>query len=124
MCVVRVSMLKGRSEAEIATLSHAIDDALVEAYGMERGDTFQVFEQLEPHELVFDRHYKVERRTDGFLMFSIVGGPTPDEAKRAFYRRLVELLGQRADVRPDDVFVGLQEQPAVNWSFGAGQALS
>ncbi|MCQ8242184.1 tautomerase family protein [Rhizosaccharibacter radicis] len=123
MCVVRVSLLRGRSPQELSILSKAIDDALVESYAMESGDTFQVFEQLDASEFVFDRHFKVGPRSDGFLMLNIVGGPKPDEVKRAFYRRLVDLLGERANVRPEDLFVGLQEAPGINWSFGLGTSL-
>jgi hypothetical protein len=115
---------RGRTPGQLATLSTAIDDALVQAYDMDAHDTFQIFEQKEAGEFVYDRHYKSEDgRSDDFLLLSIVGGPKNDDLKRAFYQRLVELLGERAGVRPDDVFVSLQEAPAVSWSFGRGVPL-
>jgi phenylpyruvate tautomerase PptA (4-oxalocrotonate tautomerase family) len=124
MCVVRVTLRRGRTPGQLATLSTAIDDALVQAYDMDAHDTFQIFEQKEAGEFVYDRHYKSEDgRSDDFLLLSIVGGPKNDDLKRAFYQRLVELLGERAGVRPDDVFVSLQEAPAVSWSFGRGVPL-
>jgi 4-oxalocrotonate tautomerase len=42
------------------------------------------------------------------------------EAKQAFYQRAVELLGERAGVRGEDVTILLSENGAEDWSFGNG----
>ena len=44
------------------------------------------------------------------------------EAKQAFYKRTVELLAERAGVRPEDVMITLSENGAEDWSFGNGVA--
>ena len=44
------------------------------------------------------------------------------EQKQALYRRIVELLGDKPGVRPEDVFINLVEVLPENWSFGNGLA--
>ena len=42
--------------------------------------------------------------------------------KKAFYRGTVELLSAHAQVRPEDVLIGLTENDLIDWSFGNGVA--
>ena len=44
------------------------------------------------------------------------------EQKKALYRCIVENLGERQGVRPQDVFVNLVEVQKESWSFGDGIA--
>jgi 4-oxalocrotonate tautomerase len=44
------------------------------------------------------------------------------EQKQAFYKRTVELLAERAGVRPEDVMITLSENGPEDWSFGNGVA--
>ena len=39
--------------------------------------------------------------------------------KRAFYRRVVELLGTAPGIQPDDIVVNLIDVPKENWFVGA-----
>jgi phenylpyruvate tautomerase PptA (4-oxalocrotonate tautomerase family) len=57
MPLVRVTMIKGKSPEYIKKMSDSIYQALVEAYGMSENDLFQVIEEPEPGNLIFDRHY-------------------------------------------------------------------
>jgi phenylpyruvate tautomerase PptA (4-oxalocrotonate tautomerase family) len=40
------------------------------------------------------------------------------ELKQQFYTAVVDRLNTEAQVRPEDVFIGLTEVPKENWSFG------
>jgi phenylpyruvate tautomerase PptA (4-oxalocrotonate tautomerase family) len=44
------------------------------------------------------------------------------ELKKAFYKRVVELLVQEVKIRPQDVLINLVEVGKENWSFGNGVA--
>jgi phenylpyruvate tautomerase PptA (4-oxalocrotonate tautomerase family) len=46
---------------------------------------------------------------------------TPEQ-KKALFRRIAELLGERPGIRPEDVFVNILDAPMVNWSVGHGLA--
>jgi phenylpyruvate tautomerase PptA (4-oxalocrotonate tautomerase family) len=61
MPLVRVTMIKGKSPDYIKKMSDSIYEALVEAYQMTENDLFQIIEQLEPGDLIYDRHYVDQR---------------------------------------------------------------
>ncbi|MFP3554025.1 tautomerase family protein [Paraburkholderia sp. SIMBA_049] len=55
MPLVRVTMIKGKSPEYIKKMSESIYEALVEAYQMPENDLFQIIEQLEPGDMIYDR---------------------------------------------------------------------
>ncbi len=96
---------------------------------MPENDLFQVFEQLEPGSLFFDRHYGGGPRTDDFLLITIKSSVRQRVEKEAFMKRLVENLKESPGVRPEDVFIVLEANSTLeDFSFGkgisAGQMLS
>lgn len=73
--------------------------------------------------LVFDLHYQCGPRSDDFMLISITAGRVRDTAtKKAFYKRLVELLADAPGIRQEDVMVVITTTQADEWSFGAGEA--
>ena len=54
MPLVRVTMIKGKSPDYIKKMSDSIYEALVDGY-MQKDDLFQIIEQLEPGDLIYDR---------------------------------------------------------------------
>ena len=104
MPLTRISLLGGKSPEYLSALSDSLHRALVEAFDIPADDRFQVFNQHEPGELVFDDHYLGGPRSDDFTLFEITfSRPRSSETKKAFYRRLVTLLVQSPGLRPEDV---------------------
>jgi Tautomerase enzyme len=64
---VRVTMIKGKSPDYIKKMSDSIYEALVEAYQMTENDLFQIIEQLEPGDLIYDRHYGIKGSSENDL---------------------------------------------------------
>jgi len=123
MPFIRVTLLKGKPPDYLRAVSEGLDRALVETFDVPANDRFQVFHQLEKDEFVFDRHYLGGPRSDDFILFEVKGGkPRSAETKRAFYRRLVELLGESPGVRPEDVMIILDLTTPEDWSFSGGVA--
>jgi len=121
MPFTRISLHKGKSPDYLKAISASLDQALVEAFQVPEKDKFQVFHQLEPGELVFDRDYLGGPRSDDFIHFHIsTGKPRKREIKQRFYRRLVERLKQSPGIRPEDVMVIIAESPYEDWSFASG----
>ena len=53
-------------------MSDSIYEALVEAYQMAENDLFQIIEQLEPGDLIYDRHYGIKgSRSGDFVIINI-----------------------------------------------------
>src|ERR1700730_15473791 len=89
MPLVRVTMIKGKSREYIKKMSDSIYEALVEAYEMSENDLFQIIEQLEPGNLIFDRHYGLTRnRSNDFMIVNIQSDARRRDEKEAFMARL------------------------------------
>jgi 4-oxalocrotonate tautomerase len=123
MPFVRIDLIAGRSDREIAAIGAAVQRALVECLGVPERDRFQVITEHAPGRLVYDRSYLEVPRTDGILFIQVLlsAGRTTDQ-KKAFYARLAELLPDAAAVRPEDVAIALVENTREDWSFGNGVA--
>lgn len=123
MPFARISLLKGKSPAYLRALSDNLHRALVEAFDVPPDDRFQIIHQLEPGELVFDRHYLGGPRSDDFVLIAVTAGrPRSTEVKKAFYRRLAELLADAPGLRPEDVMVVVSTTEPEDWSFASGIA--
>lgn len=124
MPMSRVSLLKGKSPEYLQALSDALHLALVDAYEVPLKDRFQLIQQHEANELVFDRNYLSHQdkpRSDDFVLIQITAGRERSAAtKQAFYQRLVELLATSPGVRAEDVMVIINTTAAEDWSFSGG----
>jgi hypothetical protein len=69
-----ISLRRGKPLEYLAAISDSLHQALVEAFRVPPADRFQVFHQLDPGELVFDRGYLGGPRSDNFLHFTITTG--------------------------------------------------
>jgi len=133
MPLVRISMVKGRTHEERKTIANCVHDALVESIGIPPDDRFQVvteygYEESAPDEtprlnMFWDPHYLDIERTSGIIFVQVFlrKGRTVEQ-KQAFYKRTVELLAERAKMRPQDVMITLSENDVADWSFGNGIA--
>lgn len=123
MPFTRIDLLRGKSDEFLQGMSESLNDALALLESPPE-DRFQVITQHEPGGLVFDRGFRVEgggRRSDDFVVFTVsVALHHDQDSAGAFYRRLVELLGERPGIRPEDVFIMLQESPLWYFSFSHG----
>jgi hypothetical protein len=120
---VDISLARGKSPEYLHAVSAAVHRALVEEQGMLPGDRFQLIHQLEPEEMVYNRNFRGGPRSDDFIVFTITHGVDRGEpAKRAFYKKLVELLRQEPGIDPQDVFVMMHVTPPANFSFAGGIA--
>ncbi|MDH7799337.1 MULTISPECIES: tautomerase family protein [unclassified Beijerinckia] len=123
MPVVRVSLLKGKSPEYLRALSENIQRAMVETFNVPPRDRFMVIHQQEPNELIFDRTYLAGPRSDDFVLIAIsVGKPRTAETRKAFFKRLVDLLGQSPGLRPEDIMAFITTSTPDEWSFGNGIA--
>ncbi len=122
MPLVRIDVLEGRTETELAALGDAVHRALVEAIGIPPPDRFQVIETHRAGRLVFDPAYLGIARTDGivFVQITLSSGRTLEQ-KKALHAAIARNLSG-AGVRAEDVFVNLVEVAKENWSFGNGIA--
>lgn len=123
MPYARISLMKGKSPEYLRALSDSLHRALVETFGVPLEDRFQVFHQMAPDELVFDRDYLCGPRSDDYVLIAITAGRQRDtQTKQAFYRRLADLLEKSPGIRRQDVMVVINTNESDEWSFGDGIA--
>ena len=125
MPLVRVTMIKGKSPDYIKKMSDSIYEALIESYQMAENELFQIIEQLEPENLIYDRHFGIEgSRSGDFVIINIESDARRRGEKAAFLARLSDKLAASPGIARDDVFVRLSMTSGLeDWSLGGGKAV-
>lgn len=123
MPLVRIDVIEGRSDEQLAAIGAAIQRAMVECLDVPERDQFQIVTEHRRGRLVYHPAYLDVARTDGILVAQILlsAGRTIEQ-KAAFYARAAELLVERAGLRREDVTITLHENTRADWSFGNGIA--
>jgi phenylpyruvate tautomerase PptA (4-oxalocrotonate tautomerase family) len=123
MPLVKIHLRKGRGEEYLRLVSEAIHEAFVTAAGAPADSRIQIFNQLEPHELVAHPSYGgADRSAELIIVEATLNAGRTVEVKRELYRRMARNLERAVNLRPDDLIVSLVEVPRENWSFGLGRA--
>ena len=125
MPLVRVTMIKGKSPDYIKKMSNSIYEALLDGY-MQKDDLFQIIEQLEPGDLIYDRHFGIKgSRSGDFVIINIESDARRRGEKADFMARLSDKLAASPGIARDDVFVRLDMTSGLeDWSLGSGVAVS
>lgn len=123
MPLIRIDVIEGRSDADLAAISEAVHRGLVECFGVPERDQFQIITEHRPGRLVYNTSYLDIERTDGIVIVQVCfsTGRT-DEQKQAFYAFVTKQIAERANTRPEDVMIALVENTRSDWSFGNGVA--
>ena len=122
MPLVRIALGPGRPPLERRKIADAVHEALVETARVPTDDRFQLLQEVEAEDLIFDPAYLGHQRTPAVVFIQVflnVGRSV--EVKKAFYGALAQKLEAAVGLRPDDLLVNLVEVPRENWSFGGGR---
>jgi len=123
MPLVRIAHRKGRPAGFGRSVGAIVHQAMVDTIDVPSHDVFQIITEHEADGLIYDPGYLDIARTDGIVMIQITLSAGRSEAqKKALYKKVAEGLRDRADVRPEDVFINLVEVTRADWSFGNGIA--
>lgn len=123
MPLVRIDVVKGLSEAQIAAVGDAVQKAMVESIGVPERDRFQVITEHSPNRLIYNRHYLGVERSDQQVIVQIFfsKGRTVEQ-KQALFAAVAKEVADNAKLRVEDVMVVLVENTREDWSFGGGVA--
>lgn len=123
MPLVRISLLKGKSNEHIRAIADGVHQALIDTFKIPPGDRFQFIHQHTPEEFIYDADYLGIHRTDDLVFVHIVAGNWRDTAaKKALYKAIADRLAANPGVRREDVQVVLSPNARDEWSFGNGVA--
>jgi phenylpyruvate tautomerase PptA (4-oxalocrotonate tautomerase family) len=122
MPLVRIDLRKGKPAAYREAISSIVYEALV-SVGVPKDDRFQVINEHDSENFVFDLNYLDIRRTEDLVIIQITWneGRTVDQ-KKVLYKAIADGLAATLSLRGEDVFIGLIEVKRENWSFGNGIA--
>ena len=121
MPLVRIDLRKGKQAAYREAISRIVHEALV-SVGVPKDDRFQVINEHDSENFVFDLNYLDIRRTEDLVIIQITWneGRTVEQ-KKALYKAIADGLAALS-LRREDVFISLVEVKRENWSFGNGIA--
>src|ERR1051326_6872098 len=123
MPLVRISLTEGKPESYRQKVGDAVHRAMVETINVPPLDRFQVITSHSKSDFIYDAEYLNVSRTDDLIMIQItLNTGRSTEMKKAFYKRVADLLAQEVKIRPEDVLICLVEVAKENWSFGNGVA--
>lgn len=122
MPLIRIDLVKGRSEAQVRAVADAVHAAVVEVLAIPERDRFQIITEHEAGRIVaLDAGLGFARSDDTVMIqiFTQTGRST--EAKQRLYAAIAASLAQ-VGVAGEDVFIGYVENSPADWSFGFGRA--
>jgi len=118
--LVRIDFAGSTTDRVKRAVADQVHLALTETMTVPADDRFQI---LGASEVIYDRSYLGIERSESWVMIQVFlrAGRTTD-AKKAFYRRVVERLADNPGLRPEDVMISLSENGPDDWSFGRSEA--
>jgi phenylpyruvate tautomerase PptA (4-oxalocrotonate tautomerase family) len=117
MPLVNISILKGRSPAYVKAIADGVNSAVIDTMGFPHDDRYQIITEHEPYALEHQT-----RTADRVMMFLIMRSGRAPEAKKAFYRKVVENLARDPGIDPANVLISIVENRDIDWSFRDGIA--
>ncbi|WP_250495246.1 tautomerase family protein [Caballeronia sp. GAWG1-1] len=122
MPFVRIDLKKGKDADYRQQIGLVVYEAML-SVGVPQNDRFQVINEHEDANFMFDPTYLGIARDDDLVIIQITWneGRNTDQ-KKALYRAIAEGLSTAPGIRPENVFINLVEVKKENWSFGNGIA--
>ena len=117
MPLVNISILKGKTPAYIKAIADGVNSAVIETMGFPADDRYQIIHECEPYCLEFQ-----DRKDDRVMMHLTMRSGRSDEAKKAFYAKVVENLARDPGIDPANVLISIVENTDIDWSFRDGVA--
>ena len=117
MPFVTVNILEGKSKEYIKKISDSINEAVIETMDFPDDDRYQVINQLSDDSLQYQG-----REEDRVMMHLVMRSGKTKKKKQAFYKKVVEYLNHRLQIKPENVFITITENHDIDFSFKDGVA--
>ncbi len=122
MPLIHVSMRTGKPEAYRQAIFDSLYRAMREALGVPEDDQFMTISEHDAANFRYGNAFGVARSDDLVYIQITVFDTRTAEQKKALFRRIAQLLGDKPGIRPEDVFVNVLDSAKENWSVGHGLA--
>jgi len=122
MPLVHISLRAGKPEGYRQAILDSLHRAMREALSLPEENQFMTITEHDAANFRYGNAYGVTRSADiVYVQITAFSTRTLDQ-KKALFRRIAELLGERPGIRPEDVFVTVLDAAKENWSVGHGLA--
>jgi phenylpyruvate tautomerase PptA (4-oxalocrotonate tautomerase family) len=122
MPLVRIDLVKGRSEAQVRAVADAVHAAVVEVLAVPERDRFQIITEHEASRIIaLDAGLGFERSDNTVIIQIFTQAGRSTTVKQQLYAAIADSLS-RLGVAGNDVFIGYVENTPSDWSFGFGRA--
>lgn len=122
MPLLRIDVVEGRSEEEIEVLLQTIHDAMVLSFRVPDRDRYQVLTEHDAKRMILEDTGLGFARSHKIVLIQMTTRRRSTEEKQSFYNRVVQSLGERCGIPPEDVVISCVENGDADWSFGHGRA--
>lgn len=123
MPLVHISLRSGKPESYRQAIIDSVYSALRETFNVPEDDQFMAITEHDAANFRFGATYLDVKRSEDVVFIQVTCSNTRTfEAKKALFRRAMELLVERPGLRREDVFINLVEVAKENWSMGNGVA--
>lgn len=120
--LLKFDIIEGRDEKTLKTMLDATHWAVVKAFEVPERDRYQIVHQHSANELIIEDTGLGFERSKNMVVISITSSERSSAQKKEFYKILVQELGQKCGIEPNDIMVSIVTNGASDWSFGFGEA--
>ena len=122
MPLARIDLLEGKSAEYRRTIADVVYEQMIACLGVPE-DRFQTISEHKSENFFFDKDYLSYERSENSIFIQLIFlDVASGEQKAAFYKAVVDDLGAKLHVRPEDVFFNLITVDAPDFSMGMGRA--
>lgn len=122
MPLVRIDLIKGRSEEQLATLADTVYQVERDVFAAPEDDRYIIIHEHEPGRMVIGSTGLGYQRTSEAMVIQFTEQGRDRDQKEALYRTLAERLQASIGLRPEDLIVSVVANKPEDWSFGIGRA--
>ena len=123
MPISLISLQRGKPLPYRRAIADGIHQALVEVIGIPPEDRFQLINEYEPDNLIYNPNFLgIDRSADIVIIQITLRSGRSRDLRVELHRRIAKILTESPGVRPQDVFITLVENDYADWSVGNGEA--
>ncbi|WP_025994443.1 tautomerase family protein [Pseudomonas viridiflava] len=122
MPLLKIDVIKGRSDEALATLLDTVHNAMVEAFQVPVRDRYQIVTEHEPSRMIVQDTGLGLTRTQDVVVITAISRPRSADMKQTFYKLVAEGLEANCGISPQDLMISMVINSDEDWSFGLGRA--
>tara|TARA_R110000787_G_scaffold1326_9_gene4751 strand:- start:19124 stop:19531 length:408 start_codon:yes stop_codon:yes gene_type:complete len=115
MPLIQVWMRSGKTPAYKAAISKSIHQAMMSVLKLPEDDYFQVTQELEADNYIFDENYFGKHRSPDFLMIRLSFNARPAALKQRLFETIADNLVAAPGLRREDIGMSIVETTFENW---------